>query len=51
MNVDWAQVILGVVGLIGSGVLAQGLGALRWAAGVELRLQKLEQQEVKNGKD
>lgn len=32
--------------LVGSGVLAQGFGVMRWAAGVEMRLRALESKEV-----
>jgi hypothetical protein len=46
MGVDWNQVI---PALIGSGVLAQGLGALMWAARIELRVRALEQKGQQNG--
>lgn len=41
--VDWNQV---VPVLMGSGVLAQGLGAMRWVARVEVRLDKLEKEQA-----
>ena len=46
LGIDWNQV---VPALIGSGVLAQGLGAFMWCARVEVRLRALEQKGNANG--
>ncbi|MYM67285.1 hypothetical protein GTP45_10630 [Pseudoduganella sp. FT55W] len=45
--IDWNAV---VPVLLSGGVLAQGLGAMRWVARVEMRLDKLEK-EQDHGKD
>lgn len=44
--VDWNQV---VPVLLSSGVLAQGWGAMKWVARVEVRLKNLEDKGLKNG--
>lgn len=45
-GVDW-NVVIPV--LLSSGVLAQGFGAMKWAARVEVRLRALEQKGNANG--
>lgn len=44
--VDWNQV---TPVLMSSGVLAQGWGAMKWAARVEVRLSNLESKGQANG--
>lgn len=44
--VDWNQI---VPVLMSSGVLAQGWGAMKWAARVEVRLKNLEQKGLQDG--
>jgi hypothetical protein len=46
MGIDW-NVVIPV--LLSSGVLAQGLGAIKWAARVEARLNLLEQKGLQHG--